>query len=206
MSLKPRIYTVNSTCVLGRLGENTQEIAYPTCPKCGRMLQSGIRYSALEYVFDEYHGEDLFTARNALIVSQRLYQELYASDITGFAPIKVITSISEQCSGDPIDGALFYYLGILNSSAKNTPLGYDIEGTCDTCGNLIVSVNFEKLQHLVRSSSENQLPLEVQYDSWNGDDLFYCRDHTELIATEKAVSIFRSFNCPELVVIPSQWV
>lgn len=203
---RQNIYTLNNRCILGRLGTKTFRVEQPKCSKCNRTLTEEIEFSEIEYNFDSYNGEDMFSSENALIVTSNLYNALLENNVKGIIPIKVLNSVSKTFEKKRSELPLFIHLAIVPSSVENIPIAYDLQDKCDKCGLYIMKFDINRYKLNFRQESENQLELKVSYDSWNGNDLFNFRYHGEIGVTQKFLDVIKDFNCPENIVIPAKWI
>lgn len=204
--IKEKIYTLNNRCVLGKLGAKTFRIQQPKCSKCNRTLAEEIDFSEIEYVFDSYNGEDMFSSENALIVTKTLYDTLIESGLKGFVPIKVLNTISNAFEKKLSELPSFIHLAIIPSNVENIPISFDAQDRCDKCGSYIMKFDINKYKNNFRNNDENQIELKVFFNSWNGDDIFNFKYHGEIGVTEKILNVIKDFNCPNNVVIPAEWI
>lgn len=203
---KENIYTFNNRCILGKLGSKTFRVQQSKCPKCNRTIQEEIDFSAIEYVFDEYNGQDLFSSENALIVTRGLYDALLKKGIKGIIPIKVSNSISKAFAKKKSELPEFIHLAVVPSSIENIPIAYDLQDKCDECGLYIMKFDINRYKLNFRVDDENALHLKVAFNSWNGNDIFNFRYHGETGVTQKFLDVINDFNCPDNVVIPAEWI
>lgn len=200
------IFTLNNRCILGKLGSKSFKVDQPKCPKCNRTLIEEIDFSEIEYVFDEYNGEDMFSAENALIVTTDLYNALLKNEIKGIVPVKVSNSISKAFEKKKSELPVFIHLAIVPSSVENIPIAYDLQEKCDGCGLYIMKFDITRYKLNFRVNNENALNLKVVFNSWNGNDIFNFRYHGEAGVTQKFLDVIKDFNCPDNVIIPAEWI
>ncbi len=200
----PRIYTLHAGLPGGYLGDGTLTPAQPQCPSCKKQIGEHIRYSKIEFVIENYAGEDLLCPRGALLVTEALLRGLSARNITGFAPLKIDISKSEYYDG-PDELPTLYYLAILNRRVRNVPIAYDYGDSCSGCGGYVLAFNPSKMSQMFRQGAEGQLHLEVFRDSWDGVDIFDFIDHPEFGISEIFRDVLRHFNCPDTTVIEATW-
>jgi hypothetical protein len=203
---KPQIYTLNCNHDIGSVGTNSFKVQQPVCPKCNRELVKEIRYSEIEFEFEEYNGEDMFFSMGCLIISKSLHDALEAKKIKGYAPIKVKNKKSKYFEGNFKEIGLFIYLAIFPPQIKNVPIAYKFKGQCDECGLMKVDFDTLDMDLMYRESSDDQDSLKVYYDSWNENDIFNFLDHTEIGVTQKFLEVIKDFNCPNNVIIPAEWI
>lgn len=201
-----QIYTLNNRCVLGKLGAKTSRVQQPKCSKCNRTLPEEIDFLEIEYVFDEYNGEDLFSAENALIATVDLYNALLNNNIKGIIPIRVLNSTSKIFAKKKLELPGFVHLAVIPSSVENIPIAYDLQDKCDECKLYIMKFDINRYKLNFRQETENQSNLKVHSDSWNGNDIFNFRYHGEIGVTQKFLDVIKDFNCPENIIIPAEWI
>jgi hypothetical protein len=203
---KPNIFTFNCTHIIGSLGPNTFEVKQPKCETCGRTLSTEIKYASVEFLFDEYNNEDMFCSRGAIIITEALFSELMAANITGFAPIKVATGKSRHYKGAIKSLPAFFTLGILPPEVENIPLAYKTVGVCPTCKRGIMDSDSFDPELIRRDNYKSKAPLQVKFSSWNQNDIFNLVDHGEAGITEAFLKVMEKFNCPDNIIIPAEWV
>jgi hypothetical protein len=203
---KIEIYTLHCNHNIGRLGENSLRVKQPICSECNRTIPTEIKYSQIEFEFDEYNGEDMFFSMGCLITSEELFQALEAKKIKGYAPIRVINKKSDYFEGNFKDLKKFIYLAVFPPQVKNIPIAYKFKGLCSTCGFDIVDFTTVNLDLMLRETDQNQESLKVHNKSWNGNDIFDFTDHSEIGVTLKFLDVIKDFNCPENIIIPAEWV
>ena len=194
----PNIFTLNNRCVLGTLGPKTFQVQQPVCSQCNRTLKEEIDYSEIDYRFDQYNGEDLFSANNALIVTTNLYDALVKNNIKGMIPVKVTTTQKDVPD--------FIHLAIIPSRVENIPITFDAQEKCNVCNSYILKFDLNKFKLNFRKDTENAIHLQVDHSTWNGNDLFDFKYHGEIGVTQKFLDVINDFNCPENVIIPAEWI
>lgn len=204
--VKEKIYTLNNRCVLGELGAKTFRIQQPKCSKCNRTLSEEIDFAEIEYVFDSYNGEDMFSSENALIITKVLYDKLLEKRLKGFVPIKVLNSVSNVCEKKLSELPTFIHLAVIPLNVENIPIAYDTQGKCDKCGSHIVKFDINKYKLNFRSNDESQIELKAFFNSWNGNDIFNFKYHGEIGVTQKFLDVIKDFNCPDNIIIPAEWI
>lgn len=201
-----KIYTLNCDHNIGRIGNGSFRVQQPICPECKRTLVKEIKYPELEFEFDEYNGEDMFFSMGCLIVSKRLFDVFEEKNVKGYAPIKVKNKKSKYFEGDFKEIGLFIYLAIFPPQVKNIPIAYKFGEMCNECGLMKVDSDTIDMDLMLRETSNNQDPLKVYFDSWNGNDIFNFLDHTEIGVTQKFLDVIKDFNCPDNIIIPAEWI
>lgn len=201
-----KIYTLNNRCILGKLGPKTFRVQQPKCSKCNRTLLEEIDFSEIEYVFDQYDGQDMFSAENALIVTIDLYNELLKNNIKGIIPIKVLNTISKSFGKKKSELPMFVHLAFIPSNLKNVPIAYDLHDKCTECGLHIMKFDINRYKLNFRQDEVNQINLKVAFNSWNGNDIFNFRYHGEIGVTQKFLNVIKDFNCPDNIIIPAEWI
>ncbi len=204
--IKENIYTLNNRCILGSLGSKTFRVQQPKCPKCNRTLSEEIDFSEIEYVFDQYDGQDMFSSENAVIVTIDLYNELLKNNIKGIVPIKVLNSVSKSFAKKKSELPVFVHLAFIPSNVENIPIAYDLQDKCTECDLYIMKFDINRYKLNFRQDEENQLNLKVVFNSWNGNDIFNFRYHGEIGVTQKFLDVIKDFNCPENIIIPAEWI
>ncbi|SEG60997.1 hypothetical protein SAMN05421847_2943 [Halpernia humi] len=203
--MKPKIYTLNCSNVLGYLGEETFKVAQQKCKLCNKEIPEEIKFANVELIIENYNGEDIFCPQGALIITENFYKELVAQELKGFAPIKVTVKKSEYYNGIE-ELPKFYCLGILNSKVLNIPIAYDYSERCSLCKSYILQFNADKMKNMYRENSENQIHLQVYFDSWEREDIFGFVDHPEFGITEKFLKVLEKFNAKNTIIIPAEWI
>lgn len=203
---KPKIFTFNSQCWIGNPGPKSAKVQQPKCPDCGRELKEEIKFSKVQLEIEKYAGEDMVSASNLLLVSEKLHDALVKAGIKGFAPLKVTKSKYKYATINIEEVPNFIYLAVLSPAVKNIPIASDYTGICEGCKLYLNKYNEEKSKLIIRKSTENAIPLQVYYDSWEGADIFNLADHGEVVITQKFLDVLKDFNCPNLVVIPAEWI
>jgi hypothetical protein len=203
---KINIYTLHCNHNIGRITQNSLKVSQPVCSECNRTILKEIKYSHVEFEFDEYNGEDMFFSMGCLIVSEKLFYSLETIKIKGFAPIKVKNKKSKYFKGDFKSIKTFIYLAIFPPEVKNVPIAYKFKEVCNFCGNNKVDFTTTNLDLMYRETDKNQECLKTYYDSWNGNDIFNFVDHTEIGVTEKFLQVLKDFKCPNNIIIPGEWI
>ncbi|WP_294286713.1 hypothetical protein [uncultured Chryseobacterium sp.] len=206
MNNKENIFTFNSKSWIGNLGKKSSKVQQPKCKICNKELKEEIKYSKVEVEIERYNGEDMLSASNILIVSENLYEALVNAGINGFAPIKVSKVKQKYSDIDMTTIPTLVYLAILAPPVRNIPIASDFIGICAGCNSYLNKYNEEKSKLIIRNSEENAIHLQVYYDSYKGADIFNFVDHGEIGVTQKFLDVIKDFNCPDNVIIPSEWI
>jgi len=202
----PGIYTMNCRNIIGTVGSNSFEVKQPVCSNCNRTLPEEIKFSHIEYLIDEYHNEDMFTSLGQLIVTEQLYQALYSDNIKGFVPLKVSLVKSKYHKSKAEKMPECTYLAVLPPQIKNIPIAYEFEKICPVCNFGIMDINTLKPALFIRTDLENKQPVNIYFNSWNGNDIFDLSDHGEVAITQKFLDIIQKFDCPEVLTFPAKWI
>lgn len=203
--MESNIYTLNIANPLGTLGEKTFKVKQPKCDKCNKEIQQEVTFLEVEVKMEWYKGEDLFCTQGALIVSEKLLNELQRQSVSGFAPVKVSINKASYYDG-PEEVPKFYYLAILNRKIRNIPIAYDYSDLCDGCGAFNLQFNMDKMKNMFRTKVHDEIELEVFRESYKGEDIFQFIDHPEFGISEKFKTILAQFNCPEITIIPAKFI
>lgn len=203
--MRPKIYTLHCSNPGGYLGESSLKVVQPNCATCGKPINEHIKFTAIEFVIENYNNEDILCPSGALIITESLLNKLLFEKLNGFAPIKINVLKSEYYRGTD-ELPKLYYLAVLNSKIINIPIAYDYTEQCFECKGFLLKFNPDKLQHMFRENHENQLQLQVYYDSWKDEDIFGFLDHPEFGITERFYNILKNFNCPDTTIIEALWV
>jgi hypothetical protein len=203
---KPQIFTFNCDAWIGPLTKKSAKVQQPKCPKCNRDIDEEIAYSAIQLEIDKYTGQDMVSSQGQLFVTQPLYEALKSAGIKGFAPLKTSKVKVKYADLDLKTVPDFIYLVVLAPAARNIPIAYDYTGICESCNLYLGKYDEEKFKLMKRKTTENALRLQVYHDSWEGADIFKLADHGELGVTQKFLDVLKDFNCPDLVVIPAEWI
>lgn len=203
---KPKIYTLNCKSWIGTLTNKSFKVEQPKCTVCNRDLLEEIEYSKIQLEVDKYNGEDMFSSKGAIIVTERLYNALKEHNIRGFAPLKVSVTKFKYSDIDISIIPNLIYLAVLSPAVKNIPIAYDYTGICEGCGMYLSKYNEEKSDLIVRKNNNNEIHLQAYFNSYEGADIFNFADHGEIGVTQKFLDVIKDFNCPENIVIPAEWI
>ena len=204
--MKPKIYTLNCKSWIGTLTNKSIKVQQPKCAVCNRDLLEEIEYSKIQFEVDKYNGEDMFSSKGAIIVTEKLFNAFKEQNIKGFAPLKVSVIKFKYSDIDIKTIPNLIYLAVLSPAVKNIPIAYDYTGICDGCEMYIAKYNEEKFDLIVRKDDKDAIHLQANFDSYDGADIFNFADHGEVGVTQKFLDVIKDFNCPENIIIPADWI
>jgi hypothetical protein len=204
---EPAIHTLASVPALGQLGPATETVRGEVCPVCGRQPPWEFRF--VEFVFDSWDGEDLVTAMDVYVASERLRDALERSGLTGarFEDIKVSKSDYFEVGEDAYAADLpqFYRLDFVGL-ARGPEIWWTSD-VCDECGLRVwESTDIGGEAELAVALGDPAPPRQVYRSSWSGDDLFRLEDPGPPLVTERVTQVFAGASVEGVTFQPAEWV
>jgi hypothetical protein len=201
------IYTPASVPALGELGPATLVERPDVCPVCGRQPPGEFRF--VEFVFDSWDGEDLVTAMDVYVASERLRDALERAGVTGaqFEVVKVSKSDYFEFGEGAYAPDLPRFYRLVFVGRARGPETWWTSDTCEGCG-----VTYWERTELGGEASmavalgEAAPPREVYRSSWSGHDLFTLQDPGPPLATERTMQVFTELSVKEVTFQPAKWV
>ncbi|NQY30691.1 MAG: hypothetical protein HRT69_14630 [Flavobacteriaceae bacterium] len=203
-----KIYTSLFPPIKGEIGKQS-EINKESCDKCEHLLNTN-RYKKIEYVFDDWNGEDLIKGVSCLIVSQRLKERIISEEMKGFSFKEIIVSKGDYFKtkkGAYQVGLPKFYEIQIEGRAKG-PEGWFIKlSECSYCKNTKWKVSPLGRKSMVKSHRSNEaIPRAVYKNTWNSDDIFKLEDPGDPIFTERFLNILIDLKVKNFDYKEAQWV
>ncbi|MCX2742372.1 hypothetical protein OO013_00770 [Mangrovivirga sp. M17] len=208
--MKPKIYILESASVDGELGTDTKELATNKC-ECGIIRPLIPKFIKVEYIFDTWEGSDVLAGSKSFFVSERLKNEMINDGIKSVEFLKIEASKREYFE---IDSSVqkntlpdFYYLDVLNKNIYCVSKIYN-EIECNKCGLKKWELKDNGLDALIKgvTGEGSEESLKIKYDSWKGEDIFYCEMHNKPIITEQFLSCIKKFDIGNLKLGNASWI
>jgi hypothetical protein len=209
----PNIYILIETPVLGELGQNTVIRREKACQDCGKLE---IFRDRVEYQFDRWNGQDLFTAYGLLFVTERLKNTLESERITGLvyheaeATRASYFKFGAQAYSDSLP--CIYWLELV-ARAKGPDSWWEKIRTCESCGGEKWWPSKEGIRSGggpsttgTKKDVENPLALRVYGSDWKGEDIFLLEPHHQPIVTENFAKIVNLTDSKQVCFRPTTWV
>lgn len=205
--IETAIYTVASVPALGELGPATEVAHGEVCSVCGRQPPGEFR--AVEFVFDSWDGEDLVTAMDVYVASERLRDAVERAGVTGawFGDIKVSKSDHFEIAEDAYAADLprFYRLEFIGRARG--PETWWTSEVCDACGVTFWERTELGAQAEMAVAFGDPAPARQAYrSSWSGHDLFRLEDPGPPVATGRVSQAFAELPVKGVQFQPAEWI
>jgi len=202
-----KIFILRSAAVIGSLSGKSVLVKKFKCPTCNITRGGEPLYEKIEYIFDIWFGEDIITSEKAYLVSERLKDRIIKEEVQGINFVKIKTSKSKYFEIQPEAYQTkmpdFYYLSVINSNVKSSPILFNVTGQCEFCLGDLLSVRPEGIGFKLGSYDGG--PILIDKNSWNGEDIFALKNENLIVITEKIKTILSDFDCRQLELIECFW-
>lgn len=207
---KPNLYAL-SLPVQGDLGD-TKVKTHSTCSTCNNTPKN--EYYDWKISFDAWNGEDIVSLTEYIFVSERLKQVFEEEGIQGaeFEPIQVIQGDYFEIGEDAYQTELpvFYKLNILKKITIDEWPGWTLQKICTVCNkkkwNLLDLQRWLSYSVLPVSGEKEVEARQVDFEQWDGEDIFQLEQHSEAIITDKLKSLLENIGQRDINFYSSKWI
>ena len=200
------IYFLLGIPVIGELSPETKKERHIACEICGR--SSKTVFSDIEYIFDQWNGQDIFSGLAEYFISERLKTLLEHNNCNGYELQPVKASFSRKTTKANYFGKNayqnelpnFYHLKVTASAEGDIDSWYEVFSVNEKCGHKKELLTLEGMRsmsnpELIGEDKENPLPRNVYKDSWKGDAMFLLQDGLDIpIVTQTFVDCLSVLN------------
>lgn len=204
---EPALHTLAGVPALGTLGPDTEVDRRELCTVCGR--QPPAEFRSVEFVFDMWSGEDLVTAMDVWVASERIRDALERAGVTGarFEDLKVSKADYFELGEGAYASDLptFYWLRIVGQAGG--PETWWTSDKCEACG--VTYWNRTDIgadAEMAVALGDPAPPRQVYRSSWSGHDLFRLQDPGPPLGTERVKEVFESLPVKDVTFQPAEWI
>ncbi|NQY30689.1 MAG: hypothetical protein HRT69_14620 [Flavobacteriaceae bacterium] len=203
-----KIYTSLFPPIKGEIGPKT-EVNESKCKTCNSLLESNF-YKKIEYVFDDWNGEDLVKGIGCYLVSDRLKRILEDKKLKGISFKEIIVTKGDyfkfKSKAYQEEIPSFFEIVIVGTS-KGPDTWFKKGDICNECNKPSWAISTEGIKAMVKSQdNQDVIPRQVYRDSWNNEDAFKLEDPADPIFTENFINVLKESKVKDVTYKEAQWV